>query len=251
MDWTLNRIAIMHSPCKEKFAVPRQSGLAPGLTGQIEILSPYDRDEAFLALDGFSHIWVLGLFHQSKIEGENIDRTESWQTTVRPPRLGGNKRVGVFASRSPNRPNPISLSVFKLIDISRRANKLFLDVSGTDLVDGTPIIDIKPYLRYADSIPDAQGGYVDLIPKPQLSVVFSDLAAKQCFLLTSSFPARLENLNEQQLQRIIIELIQLDPRPAYKTRQNEQEFGLKLFDLNVRFSVNQQQAKVLSLDIKD
>ncbi len=251
MDWTFNNIAIMHSPCKEKFAVPRQSGVAPTLMGEIEILPPYDQDEAFLTLDGFSHIWVLGVFHQAtvrpQVESANEPQQQQWQSTVRPPRLGGNKRVGVFASRSPFRPNPISLSVFKLVGINRRAGKLCLDVTGTDLVDGTPIIDIKPYLPYADNVSGAKAGYVDVITKQQLDVVFSPLAAEQCLSITNRFPGLVGNLNDQQLMHVIIELIQPDPRPAYQTEQARQEFGLNVFDLNVRFVVIQQTATVLSV----
>ncbi len=253
MQWTINNIAILHSPCKEKFAVPRQSGLAPGLIGQIEILSPYDQDEAFQALDGFSHIWVLGMFHQIKFKTKSDNETQprQWQPTVRPPRLGGNKRVGVFASRSPNRPNPISLSVFKLIAITRRAGKLFLDVSGTDLVDGTPIIDIKPYLPYADHVNGAQGGYVDSIAKPRLDVEFQPQAKEQCLFVSTSEPEVVENQNAEQLLRVITELIQLDPRPAYKTVQAQNEYGLNVFGLNVRFSVDHQTATVLSVSINN
>jgi len=247
MDWSFKNIAIMHSPCKEKFAVPRQSGLATALTGQIEILPPYDRDEAFVALEGFSHIWVLAVFHLNKSITKNSKIKQLWQPTIRPPRLGGNKRIGVFASRSPYRPNPISLSVFKLNAITRRANKLLLDVSGTDLVDGTPIIDIKPYIQYADSIADAESGYVDLVTTTQLSVEFSEKAIEQCVSIANLLPSVIENLNDRQLQRVIIELVQLDPKPAYKLDQTPQEFGLKLFDLNIRFSVIQQSALILSV----
>ena len=253
MEWMINTIAIMHSPCKEKFAVPRQSGLAPSLLGQIEILSPYDQDEAFLALDGFSHIWVLGMFHLAQtvtqVDSENEAVRSKWQPTVRPPRLGGNKRVGVFASRSPYRPNPVSLSVFKLVAITRRAGKLYLDVTGTDLVDGTPIIDIKPYLPYADSVTDAQAGYVDLIPKPQLDVEFHPKAEEQCLSVVIDEPTAVENLNVEQLKCLITELIQLDPRPAYKAGHTQREFGLSVFGLNVRFAVTDQTATVLSVSI--
>jgi len=210
--------------------VPRQSGLAPGLAGRIEILPPYDQDQAFIELEGFSHIWVLGVFHQAQ--------TKQWQATVRPPRLGGNKRVGVFASRSPYRPNPISLSVFKLNAVSRCAKTLYLDVSGTDLVDGTPILDIKPYLPYADSLLEAKGGYTDAIVKAKLRIEFSPEATQQCAeMLTST---------GNDLRQVITELLALDPRPAYKTAQSG-EFGMRVDDFNIRFSVSRDIATVLSV----
>jgi len=247
MEWTFNNIAVMHSPCKEKFAVPRQPGLAPHLQGQIEILPPYDQEEAFLALEGFSHIWVLGIFHLVMPAADEKSGDKVWQPTVRPPRLGGNKRVGVFASRSPYRPNPISLSVFKLNGITRSSGKLLLEVSGMDLVEGTPIIDIKPYLPYADKVLDAAGGYTDLLPKSQLEVEFLPQAVEQCSRVTATDPLVVENLDSEQLLSVIIELIQLDPRPAYKTEQRQQTFGMNVFGLNVRFSVTQQMATVLSV----
>jgi len=231
MKWTFNTIAVLHSPCKEKFAVPRQSGLAPNLEGQIEILAPYDQEQAFIELEGFSHIWVLGVFHQAQIE--------LWHATVRPPRLGGNKRVGVFASRSPYRPNPISLSVFKLNAITRRSNVLYMDVSGTDLVDGTPILDIKPYLPYADNIAHATAGYTAGEAKPELTVEFSSVATQQC-------ANRLVS-NGKDLKRIITELLRLDPRPAYKSEQNQAEFGMRIDDFNIRFRVSAGIATVLSV----
>jgi tRNA-Thr(GGU) m(6)t(6)A37 methyltransferase TsaA len=229
--WTFNTIGIIHSPCKEKFAVPRQSGLAPELLATIEILKPYDRDEAFISLEGFSHIWVLGIFHQSL--------REDWQPTVRPPRLGGKEKVGVFASRSPFRPNPVSLSVFKLEGIERCDGKLYINVSGIDLVDETPVIDIKPYVEYADRPSAVISGYTDKVAKPCLSVEFTETALQQC--------RRYEKQAELDLQQLITRLIALDPRPAYRIDESVQQYGLTVYEFNVSFEVQGQHARIISV----
>jgi tRNA-Thr(GGU) m(6)t(6)A37 methyltransferase TsaA len=233
-DWNLKTIGIVHSPCKEKFAVPRQSGLVPELLSTIEILNPYDREEAFYKLEGFSHIWVLSIFH--------LAIRDDWQPTVRPPRLGGNERVGVFASRSPFRPNPIGLSVFKLLSIQREQGVLFLHVAGTDLVEGTPVIDIKPYIEYADKPSKVNSGYTMDLEKQVLQVEFSPLAMEQC--------QQIEIQSGINLSTLIRELIALDPRPAYRTDESQRElqtYGVKLFDYNVRFAVVEYRAKIISV----
>ena len=152
-SYALKSIAFIHSPCREKFAVPRQPGLVPELQAWIEIEAEYARQEAFREIENFSHIWVLTFLHLAK--------RDAWQATVRPPRLGGNQRIGVFASRSPFRPNPIGLSAFPLLKVERDDKGLRLLVSGCDFVDGTPVIDIKPYVPYADYISEASGGYTE------------------------------------------------------------------------------------------
>jgi tRNA-Thr(GGU) m(6)t(6)A37 methyltransferase TsaA len=233
-DWTFKTIGIVHSPCKEKFAVPRQSGLVPQLHSTIEILKPFDRDEAFFMLEGFSHIWVLSVFH--------LAVREDWQTMVRPPRLGGNQRVGVFASRSPFRPNPIGLSVFRLLSIRREQGTLYLHVAGTDLVEGTPVIDIKPYLDYADKPSGVSCGYTMDLHKQELEVKFSPLAREQCQKIESQ-----ANIN---LIDLITQLVSQDPRPAYRadgSQQMTREYGVKLYNYNVRFEIIEQQAKIISV----
>lgn len=230
-SWCFKTIGYVHSPCKEKFAVPRQSGLAPTLFSTIEIIEPYDRDEAFKSLETFSHIWVLSIFHQSQ--------REEWQATVRPPRLGGNDRVGVFASRSPFRPNPIALSVFKLHEIVRKSGRLYLNVSGTDLVDGTPVIDIKPYIAYADQPLDVTSGYTEKVDKPVLAVEFSAEAQQQC--------QQIENEHQLNLSRLITELVSQDPRPAYRSEMVQQNYGMQLYDYNIKFEVVNQTARIISV----
>lgn len=232
MSWTVHSIALIQSPCKEKFGLPRQAALVPELQASILILPPYDRDEAFDQLDTFSHIWVLSVFHEVS--------NEQWQPTVRPPRLGGNKRVGVFASRSPYRPNPIALSVLKLEAVQRRVAKLELVVSGCDLVDGTPVIDIKPYLPYADRIDNASGGYVDAVTKPCLTVVFDSSASEAC--------AEIESNGYPGFRLLIERLIAQDPRPAYHEHMQEKMYGLRIYDFNVRFRVQAGQAVVTKIE---
>jgi len=232
MSWTFNTIAVVESPCKEKFGVPRQSGLVPELQATIAILPPYDREEAFEQLDTFSHIWVLSIFHEAL--------TESWRPTVRPPRLGGNKRVGVFASRSPYRPNPIALSVFKLDAIQRQDEQLQLLVSGCDLMHGTPVLDIKPYVPYADCISEARAGYVSTNERKLLPVVFDTGVSEVC--------AEIESNGYPGFCLLIERLIAQDPRPAYHEESQQKVYGLRIHDYNVRFHIENGQAIVTAIE---
>ena len=234
MTWTFHTIGLIESPCKEKFGVPRQSGLVPELTARIIIQSPYDCIEAFEQLESFSHIWVLSVFHQV------LDTDYQWQPTVRPPRLGGNKRVGVFASRSPYRPNPIALSVYKLNGIEHHHQQLALNVSGCDLVDGTPVLDIKPYVPYADKVEGAVGGYVDAVAKPMLNVVFDGPASEAC--------AEIESNGYPGFGLLVERLIAQDPRPAYHEQSQQKVYGIRIYDYNVRFRVVDGQATVMQIE---
>ena len=211
-------IGIIRSPYQEKFAVPRQPGLVPSAIGYCDLLGESSHPDAIRGLEQFSHIWILFEFHQTKSKG--------WQPLVRPPRLGGNKKVGVFASRSTFRPNAIGMSLvsLKCIEHIRVNNEPCnrLTVSGLDLVDGTPILDIKPYLPYVEAIPDAQAGYASEAPAVELEIQFSPE-------IINSHPAELIALIRQVLQQ--------DPRPAYqKDTCSSREYGLSLAGYNVRFS---------------
>lgn len=230
-DWTMHSIGLVHSPLKQKFGLPRQPGLVPQLKGHLEILPPYDRDEAFNELAGYSHIWIINVFH--------LAQRAHWQATVRPPRLGGNERVGVFASRAPYRPNPIGMSLCALHGISRQQGRLLLSISGCDLVDGTPVLDIKPYLPYSDCVSDARAGFTDSSPRLLLSVSWSTQAQQQLPQFSLSYP---------DLEDLITALIAQDPRPAYQRDDQTQEYGMQLYDCNVRFVVQDKQATVLSLE---
>ena len=195
---TIKPVALIHTPFKEKFGIPRQPGVAPSARGVVELLPPYDQPQMLRGLEAFSHVWLIWCFHA-------VPRGQ-WQPLVRPPRLGGNRRVGVFASRAPFRPNPLGLSAVKLeaIEGSR------LLVSGVDLMDGTPLLDIKPYVPYSDCIPQATQGFARGAPEARLQVSFSPTAESQL----------LQHEHAEELRRLIVELLQIDPRPAYKQRQD-------------------------------
>ncbi|WP_094751546.1 tRNA (N6-threonylcarbamoyladenosine(37)-N6)-methyltransferase TrmO [Psychromonas sp. CD1] len=225
----LNTIAIVHSPYKEKFAVPRQPGLVPSAKGLLEILPPYNDPNAFSGLDDFSHIWIMFLFHKNK-------PVKKWSPMVRPPRLGGNKRVGVFATRSPNRPNPIGLSLLEYHGMFQKKGKLFLRIGCLDLVDGTPIIDIKPYIPYADAKPNALAGFAQQKPQSLMQIQFS--TASLNFLQ-----------NEPELEILIREVLQQDPRPAYKKNKiDTKTYAMYLLDFNVFWQSEGKISTVISIE---
>ncbi|MCB2147746.1 MAG: tRNA (N6-threonylcarbamoyladenosine(37)-N6)-methyltransferase TrmO [Deltaproteobacteria bacterium] len=231
-NFTFHPIGIIHSCFSEKFGIPRQPGLAPAARATLEMLPPYDRDEAFRGLSDFSHLWIVFVFHA--IDGNQ------WQPTVRPPRLGGNTRIGVFASRSGFRPNPIGMSCVTLKGIRRERGKMLLDLSGIDLLDRTPVLDIKPYLPYADSIPDANGGYANEPPRPSVSIEFSIRGQNACTEAESTYPGFTE---------LVIQVLCADPRPAYlENRSDRTAFGLRLYDRNIRWSVHEGAIVVDSID---
>jgi len=232
MSYTLNSIGIIHSPFREKFGIPRQPHLVPEARARLELLPPYDRLEALAGLETFSHIWVTFIFHETM--------GDQWHPTVRPPRLGGNRRVGVFASRSPFRPNPIGLSVVALKGIANEGGRLELLLSGVDFLNGTPVLDIKPYIPYADSIPDANAGFAESPPEALMSVCFSDKAESQ---LTQREDA-------VELRQLIVRLLALDPRPAYKKEeQPERVYGMKLYDFDLRWRVKKDLVEVIELGV--
>ena len=229
----LTPIAVIRSPFKEKFATPRQSGLTPSVKAHIEFLPGYCCKESIHGLEGFSHIWLLFIFHQHLDQG--------WSPTVRPPRLGGNRRVGVFASRSPFRPNPIGLSAVKLLNIHNEAGTLALEVQGADLIDGTPIVDIKPYIPYADSFAGAQGGFADSAPQPCLEVSFSDKARRRLSDFSTEAP---------ELETLIRETLSLDPRPAYRHQGNDQRsYGCRLDRFNIRWQVTGTHVIISDIEV--
>lgn len=231
-------IGTVHSPYKEKFAVPRQPGLVPSATAELEILSPFNDINAFNGLDEFSHLWLIFTFHKNL--NPDSEPTNSWSPTVRPPRLGGNKRVGVFATRSPNRPNPIGLSLVKFHGVIQRNGKLFLSLSNIDLVDGTPIIDIKPYLPYADANPDAQAGFAQTAPDSPLAIHFSEQSLSQLAELPAEY---------QTLQQFIIEVLQQDPRPAYKkAKVDTKVYAMHLSGFNIKWQCELDAIHVLSIE---
>ncbi|MES9963127.1 MAG: tRNA (N6-threonylcarbamoyladenosine(37)-N6)-methyltransferase TrmO [Candidatus Sedimenticola sp. 20ELBAFRAG] len=230
MKYEFDAIGHISSPFKEKFGIPRQSGLVPEARASLVFDSPYNRAEAIAGLEGYSHLWIQFVFHQA-MRGE-------WQPMVRPPRLGGNEKVGVFASRSPFRPNPIGLSVARLEGVSTSAGQVELLLSGLDLVDGTPVLDVKPYVVYSDSIPDASSGFAPSAPEKRLEVVFSQRALEQ-------IQARADS---EQLQALIAALLEIDPRPAYRSGESgDRIYGIRLYDFDLRWRVTGEQVEVLEL----
>lgn len=210
-------IAFIRTEFPEKFGVPRQSGLARNLKGRIVFEPEYRNPDALRGLDGFSHIWLIWEFSANRT-------TNPWQPTVRPPRLGGNAHMGVFATRSPFRPNPLGLSCVKIhsVELSTPDGPV-VTVLGADLMDGTPIYDIKPYIRYADSRPEAVCGYVDALEERSLKVVFpSELSAK---------------IADTEVIPSLVETLRLDPRPSYHD-DPQREYGLSFAGYNIRFHVS-------------
>lgn len=222
----LEIIAYMRSDFPTKFGLPRQSGLIGGLPSRIVMEPRFSRAEAFRGIDGYSHIWVLwGFSDIRQKEGE-------WSPTVRPPRLGGNERVGVFATRSPYRPNPIGLSSLRLLSVEEdpESRRVSLLVEGSDLMDGTPIYDIKPYLPYTDSHPDAEGGF-----------------AAACFgrKLTAKLPDPCRGILPPDKEDALLRVLEEDPRPSYQN--DEREYGFFFGDHEVRFTVADGVATVTEI----
>ena len=231
-QYNFNTIATVRSCYKEKFGIPRQPGLvaSPAI---IEFDEAYSEDEAFRELETFSHIWVVFVFH-----GINND---SWKSTVRPPRLGGNQRVGVFATRSMFRPNPIGLSVVELKNIERKKGKIILNILGGDFLDGTPVLDVKPYIPYADSVKTMKAGYAMARPEIKFSVLFSQKVQNVL---------EAEEKQHPNLTAIISEILQLDPRPAYKNeKQTKNEFAMKLYDYDLKWQIDNKKIIVTELTL--
>ncbi len=207
-------IARIYTDFKEKFGIPRQSGIASESRGRIVFEPEYRAPEALRGLEGYSHLWLIWEFSESKREG--------FSPTVRPPRLGGNKRVGVFATRSPFRPNPIGLSSVKLERIERTKNEgLVLHVLGADMLCGTPIYDIKPYLPFTDCHPEATGGFADGVRDYAVEVNISK---------------ELLDAVDEDKRGTLIEILRGDPRPSYKAG-GESEYGMRFSNYEVKFRV--------------
>ncbi|SFM41657.1 tRNA (N6-threonylcarbamoyladenosine(37)-N6)-methyltransferase TrmO [Marinobacter zhejiangensis] len=217
---TLTPVAITRSCFRDKFGVPRQPGLTRHAWADLVIQPPFDREDAFRGLESCSHLWLTFQFHEA-IRAE-------WRPVVRPPRLGGNRKMGVFASRSPFRPNSLGLSVVSNQGLRREDGRLLLRVRDHDLIDGTPILDIKPYLPFADSVPDAHIGWADEPPTERLPVVFSDVAERQL--------AAMDAHRYPDFRALIEDVVSYDPRPSFRRGRNEERvYGAHLYDFNVRF----------------
>lgn len=219
-------VAYIRTAFPEKFGIPRQSGLASSLRARIVFEPEYRNPDALRGLEEFSHIWLIWEFSANR-------KTGSWQPTVRPPRLGGNAHMGVFATRSPFRPNPLRLSCVELESIETDPQDgPVINVRGADLMDGTPIYDIKPYIRYADSRPHAVCGYVDGLKERNLKVVIP--------------PEMTAGITDKSIMPALVETLGLDPRPSYHN-DPERVYGLSFAGYNVRFKVSDNVLEVISL----
>ncbi|MDN0084339.1 tRNA (N6-threonylcarbamoyladenosine(37)-N6)-methyltransferase TrmO [Crenobacter sp. SG2305] len=224
---TFAPIGVIHSPYKEKFGIPRQPSLVPAARITLELVPPFDQPDAVRGLEAFSHVWIHFVFHETAARG--------WTPLVRPPRLGGNARVGVFASRSTHRPNPLGLSLVELLGVDT-TNGVRLLLGGADLLDGTPVLDIKPYIPFVEARPEARGGFVDG-PPPVLRVEWSE-RARADLAAAADVPTGFAELIEQVLQQ--------DPRPAYQD-DPERVYGVRLDRFDVRFRVAGNDVQVLEI----
>ena len=220
-SFQFEQIGVIRSPYKEKFAVPRQPGLVIHGGGELHLVAPYNQADAVRGLEAFSHLWVVFVFHQT-MEG-------GWRPTVRPPRLGGNARMGVFATRSTFRPNPIGMSLVELKGIRCQKDQVILELGSLDLVDGTPVIDIKPYLPFAEALPDARASYAQDAPQADMPVHFTSEITTQISELEKRYP---------RLRDFIVEVLAQDPRPGYQ-HEPGRVYGLLFAGCNVRFTVEE------------
>ena len=223
-DATIRVIARMHSDFPSKFGIPRQSGLVEALRSTIVFEPEFRNPDALRGIENYSHLWLIWQFSEAV--------RQDWSPTVRPPRLGGNTRMGVFATRSPFRPNSLGLSSVRLLGLRHtREYGTVLDIGGADLMDGTPIFDIKPYIPYGDCHPEASGG-------------FTDHAGD--FLLTVEFPEQLLKLLPEEKHAAVIGVLSHDPRPSYQ-REPSRIYGLSFSGFEIRFTVDQKTLTVQSV----
>lgn len=224
MSHNIEPVAYIRTDLPEKFGVPKQSGVVPALTGYIHFTKPYQQPEYIKGLEEFSHIWLIWGFSEIAAEPK--------QATVRPPRLGGNERIGVFASRSPFRPNRLGLSVVTIeaIDYSGDQGPI-ITVGGVDMVDGTPIYDIKPYIAYADAHVDAKSGFVDKHHMPKLKV---------------EFESGLIDLIPEQKRAVLQEILAQDPRPSYHNNPDKL-YGMRYEDFDVKFCIADKTLRVVKI----
>lgn len=232
-SFNFSPIGLVHSCYREKFGVPRQPNLVEAAKASIEIIPPYNNADAFDGIEDFSHIWIIFCFHQHI--------AHEWKAKVRPPRMGGNQRIGVFASRSSFRPNPIGMSAVKLDRLEISEQKIILHISGQDFIDQTPVLDIKPYISYADAISGTSDAYADEAPRKKLAVSYGQQAENAIKKLSQRHP---------ELKTLIDETLALDPRPSYHNQtQKQKSYGMKIYDYDVKFEVDNEHVKVTGISI--
>ena len=225
MKAEIQAIARMKSDFPTKFGIPRQSGLVEELRSTVVVEPDFRNPDALRGIEGYSHLWLIWQFSEAV--------RKDWSPTVRPPRLGGNTRMGVFATRSPFRPNSLGLSCVRLLEVEQTTNfGTVLHVGGADLMDGTPIFDIKPYIAYGDAHPEALGG-------------FTDHAGD--FLLHVNFPDNLLNRIPHDKRQALLGVLSHDPRPSYQ-RSSDRVYGLSFAGLNIRFRVDGENLFVLEIN---
>lgn len=234
-DILLPVIGYINSPFTEKFGIPRQSNLVNSIA-YIVMQAPYDDLNAFVGLEQFSHIWLLWQFHDNKRK----NYSNNFQPLIRPPRLGGNQKIGVFASRSMYRPAAIGLSVVQFLQVKRIDQETRVYVQGADLLNGTPIIDIKPYLAYADSIPNASSGYAQHAPE-QLTIAWTASAIQQKHDLL------IQHNIDMQTAIEIEQVLSQNPKPAYQKDINK-VYGLSYAGFNIQFKIQENFAEILSIE---
>lgn len=222
-DITITPVAKIKNGYNEKFGIPRQSGLAPQVKSEIIFEKDFRDENLIRDIEQYSHLWLIWRFTENKNE---------WSPTVRPPKLGGNKRVGVFATRSPYRPNSLGLSVVKLEEIKNSKEGIVLVVSGADLLNGTPIFDIKPYLPYVDAIPEANGGFSEEFKNDILKVSIPDE-------IKNKFSS--EDINE------ITSILELNPKPQYQSDE-ERIYGLSYKNFEIKFRCSEKEITVIEIE---
>lgn len=221
MDYTFTPIGVVRTPFREKFGIPRQPGLVSEARGQIVMPFSDRMQRAVQGLEEFSHLWIVFVFHANESKDP-----EGWKPSIRPPRLGGKSKMGVLASRSPHRPNPIGMSVVRLESLRIDKKSIVIEVSGVDLLDETPVLDLKPYLAYADSIPDAQSGWA------------SEPIEKKEVRYTLEAESRLRAIESEAAgyTKLVEGVLALDPRPAFQKRKgNSGDYGMMIQDWDVRY----------------
>ncbi|QER39859.1 tRNA (N6-threonylcarbamoyladenosine(37)-N6)-methyltransferase TrmO [Acinetobacter suaedae] len=236
---TMPIIGYMHSPYREKFGIPRQPNLVE-VECFIEMVEPYNDLLAFEGLEHFSHLWLVWQFHDNKKIDNSLDRKSKFRAQVRPPRLGGNKKIGVFATRSMYRPSPIGLSVVRFLRVEKHGKTVRLYVTGADLLNGTPILDIKPYIQYSDAISDSVSGYAQEQPVRKL-IQWTETAQLQQLQLF-----RQGILNKRVLDELE-QVLSLDPRPAYQDDASR-VYGMCFAELNIQFTVDEWKILIVNVE---
>ncbi len=229
--YTLEKIAEVESPFTDRFGIPRQPGLVDA-HGSLRLESGFDDPAMCDGLDGFSHLWVTFIFHANADQG--------WKPKVKPPRLGGKKQIGVYASRSPFRPNFLGLSALKIEGVERENKVSRIHVSGLDLLNGTPVVDIKPYVGYTDALTETRDGFAPEPPAVIQQVIFSPVAEQ----VLQSRP------NGAEARQLIEQILSFDPRPAYQQgKPSSRQHGMRLYDFEVKWEVEGEQTMVTAIKV--